>query len=55
MGKSSFFVVPHDAVLHCQVLEFAVVPDGHVRTDGTVLNGNVFPNDARGYQHSVVN
>ena len=48
VGISDFFVVPHDAVLHCQVFELAVVPDGHVRTDGTILDGNIFPNNARG-------
>ena len=47
MEISNFFVVPHDAVLHCQVFEFAVVPDGHIRADGAVLDGDVFPDDAR--------
>jgi len=55
VGISGFFVVPHDAVLHCQVLELAVVPDGHVRADGAVLDGNVLPDDARGNQPDIVN
>ena len=55
MGISGFFVVPHDAVLHCQVLEFAVFPDGHIRADRAVLDGDVLPDDARGYQFGVVN
>ena len=55
MGKSGSFVVPHDAVLHRQVLELAVVPDGHVRADGAVLDGDILPNDARGNQPGIVN
>ena len=55
VGISDFFVVPHDAVLHCQVLELAVVPDGHVRADGTVLDGDILPDDARGNQPGIVN
>lgn len=55
MGISGFFVVPHDAVLHRQVLELAVVPDGHVRADGAVLDGDVLPDDARGNQPCIVN
>ena len=48
MGISGFFVVPHDAVLHRQVLELAVVADSHVRADGAVLDGDILPDDARG-------
>lgn len=55
MGISGFFVVPHDAVLHRQVLELAVVPDGHVRADGAVLDGDILPDDARGNQPGIVN
>ena len=55
VGISDFFVVPHDAVLHCQVLELAFVPNGHVRADGAVLDGDVLPDDARGNQPGIVN
>lgn len=55
MGISDFFVVPHDAVLHRQVLELAVVADGHVRADGAVLDGDILPDDARGNQPGIVN
>ena len=55
MGISGFFVVPHDAVLHRQVLELAVVADSHVRADGAVLDGDVLPDDARGNQPGIVN
>ena len=55
MGISGFFVVPHDAVLHCQVLELTIIPDGHVWADGAVLDGNVLPDDARGNQSGFVN
>ena len=55
MGISGFFVVPHDAVLHRQVLELAVVADSHVRADGAVLDGDILPDDARGYQPDIVN
>lgn len=48
MGISGFFVVPHDAVLHRQVLELAVVANSHIRAEGAVLNGEVLPDDARG-------
>lgn len=51
---SGFFVVPHDAVLHCQILELAVVANGHVRADGAVLNGNILPDDAWGNQFGIV-
>lgn len=54
MGISGFFVVPHDAVLHRQVLELAVVPDGHIRADGAVLDGDILPDDARGNQPGIV-
>lgn len=55
MGIADFFVVPHDAILHRQVLEFAVVPDSHVRADGAVLDGDILPDDARGNQPGIVN
>ena len=55
MGISGFFVVPHDAVLHRQVLEFAVVADSHVRADGAVFDGDILPDDARGNQLGIVN
>ena len=55
MGIAGFFVVPHDAVLHRQVLEFAVVADSHVRADGAVLDGDILPDDARGNQPGIVN
>lgn len=55
MGISGFFVVPHDAVLHRQVLELAVVADSHVRADGAVLDGDILPDDARGNQPGIVN
>ena len=55
VGISDFFVVPHDAILHRQVLELAVVPDGHVRADGAVLDGDILPDDARGNQPGIVN
>lgn len=55
MGISGFFVVPHDAVLHRQVLELAVVANSHIRAEGAVLNGEVLPDDARGNQPSIVN
>lgn len=55
MGISGFFVVPHDAVLHRQVLELAVVADSHVRADGAVLDGDFLPDDARGNQPGIVN
>ena len=48
VGISGFFVVPHDAVLHRQILELAVVADSHVRADGAVLDGDFLPDDARG-------
>ena len=55
MGISGFFVVPHDAVFHRQVLELAVVADSHVRADGAVLDGDILPDDARGNQPCIVN
>ena len=55
VGISGFFVVPHDAVLHRQVLELAVVADSHVRADGAVLDGDILPDDARGNQPGIVN
>lgn len=55
MGIADFFVVPHDAVLHCQVLELAVVADSHVRADGAVLDGDILPDDARRNQPGIVN
>ena len=55
MGISGFFVVPHDAILHRQVLELAVVADSHVRADGAVLDGDILPDDARGNQPGIVN
>lgn len=55
VGISGFFVVPHDAVLHRQVFELAVVADSHVRADGAVLDGDVLPDDARGNQPGIVN
>ena len=55
MGISGFFVVPHDAILHRQVLELAVIADSHVRADGAVLDGDILPDDARGNQPGIVN
>ena len=55
VGISGFFVVPHDAVLHRQVLELAVVADSHVRAGGAVFDGDILPDDARGNQPDIVN
>jgi len=55
VGISDFFVVPHDAVLHRQVLEFAVVADSHIRADGAVLDEDILPDNARGNQPGIVN
>ncbi len=55
MGISGFFVAPHDAILHRQVLELAVVADSHVRANGAVLDGDILPDDARGNQPGIVN
>lgn len=46
MGIPNFFVIPHDAVFHGQILQRAVVANGHIRADGAILDGDVLADDA---------
>lgn len=47
-------IIPHHTILDIHVFQHTIIPDGYIRANGAIFEGNAFPNNARGDQLDVV-